>query len=561
MSTTEALGVGWKRRPVATAMAYGGLVVGGILFVLPFLWLVSTSLKVNYELHAADRTLLPREPTPRHISPWVDRSAYAMPEGAREHPAWPMLTIPSSALQPPGYEGGQEVQEQVEKEMREGLFFRLAGAIPPDVWNGNSPALEDAVDRAITPHMLENIRRNTWRQVCLGALWIRGMDLENQVLLAGTQHPGIWTATPDDAIEMGVIHDAGTSTTALTWDLRDTEQVDLTADFSTSFSMQSFYRLQLAMRPDDGWQRLNVTVHAGKKAYRSKRPVYLSNHQWMTTTWQVPGIDEESLKIRTWLPLTEIESNGVVLADDQTIRITLHVQRSSLLQAWYGKLVANYYNVFQHIPVARYTWNSLYLIVLNVLLMLFSSSIVAYGVSRLNWPGRDLVFFLILATLMLPEQVTMIPSFLIWKNLGLYNTLVPLWLGSAFGAAFNIFLLRQFMKGIPRDLEDAGRIDGCGVLRIYWHIILPMVRPAMAAIALFTAVGVWNDFKGPLLYVADQRLYTLSFGLYAFSIQVNGDPVATMAASVLTALPVIVLFFFAQRHFVEGVTLSGGVGK
>ena len=153
-------------------------------------------------------------------------------------------------------------------------------------------------------------------------------------------------------------------------------------------------------------------------------------------------------------------------------------------------------------------------------------SLVAYAFARLHWPGRDFCFLLMLATMMIPGQVTMIPHFLIWKSLGAYNTLTPLWLGSAFGSAFFIFLLRQFLKGIPRDLEDAARIDGCGFLRIYWHIMLPLVKPSLAAIAIFTFMGTWNDFMGPLIYLADQRLYPLAFGLYAFSVQVGNNPAA-----------------------------------
>jgi multiple sugar transport system permease protein len=116
------------------------------------------------------------------------------------------------------------------------------------------------------------------------------------------------------------------------------------------------------------------------------------------------------------------------------------------------------------------------------------------------------------------------------------------------------------MKSIPRDLEDAARIDGCGFLRIYWHIILPLVRPSLAAIAIFTFIGSWNNFMGPLIYVADQRLYPLAFGLYAYAVQTGSNPPLTMAASLLMTLPVIVIFFFAQRYFIQGVTLTGMKG-
>jgi multiple sugar transport system permease protein len=196
-------------------------------------------------------------------------------------------------------------------------------------------------------------------------------------------------------------------------------------------------------------------------------------------------------------------------------------------------------------------------VILNIAGALASGSLAAYSFSRLHWPGRNFCFTLLLATMMIPGQLTMIPHFLIMRWLGWYNTLYPLWVGSFFASAFNVFLLRQFMKGIPRDLEDAARIDGCGFLRTYWHVALPLVRPTLTAIAIFTFMGTWNDFMGPLVYLSDQRLYPLSFGLYALNVQSNAATGMMMAGSLLMTLPIIVIFFFAQRFFLQSVAFSG----
>jgi multiple sugar transport system permease protein len=146
------------------------------------------------------------------------------------------------------------------------------------------------------------------------------------------------------------------------------------------------------------------------------------------------------------------------------------------------------------------------------------------------------------------------------KHLGWYNTLYPLWVGSFFAGAFNVFLLRQFLKGIPRDLEDAARIDGCGFWRVYWHLMLPLIKPTLAAIAIFTFMGAWNDFMGPLIFLSDQRLYPLSLGLYAFNVQAGGSMGMMMAGSLLMTVPVIIIFFFAQKYFIQGITLTGMKG-
>ena len=151
----------------------------------------------------------------------------------------------------------------------------------------------------------------------------------------------------------------------------------------------------------------------------------------------------------------------------------------------------------------------------------------------------------------------MIPGFVIIKTLGWYNTLTPMWIMACFGNAFFIFLLRQFMKGIPQDLEDAARIDGCGFLRIYWHVMMPLVKPTLAAIAIFTFMGVWNNFMTPLIYINDQRLYPLALGLFAFQTVSGGNHAAMMAASLIMTTPVIVIFFFAQKYFIQGVMLTG----
>ena len=215
---------------------------------------------------------------------------------------------------------------------------------------------------------------------------------------------------------------------------------------------------------------------------------------------------------------------------------------------------------FREANIGRYMMTSFALAILNIVLAIFSCSFVAYAFARLEWPGRDLCFGLLLATMMIPGQVTMIPVFMIFRYLGWYNTLKALWVPSFFGSAFFIFMLRQFMKGIPNDLEDAAKIDGCSLFGIYWRIVLPLVKPALAAVCIFTFMNTWNDFMGPLIYVNDQRLYPLALGLFDFRSEHGSEFGMLMAASTLMTLPVIAIFFMAQRYFIQGVTLTGMKG-
>lgn len=334
----------------------------------------------------------------------------------------------------------------------------------------------------------------------------------------------------------------------------------LTRTFTLPVDAGELRRIQFQVRPDDSWHNLSATVERLGRKYVSRRATPLANFDWQTITWQWASEDDDSTRLKTWVVLDERVGEASASVDPREMRVTLTVERASSAGAWWHKIRLNYDRVLDHIPFGRYLRVSLFLVIANIMLTLVFSSLVAYAFARLNWPGREFCFMLMLATMMIPGQVTMIPHFLIWKNLGAYNTLTPLWLGSAFGSAFFVFLLRQFMKGIPRDLEDAARIDGCGFIRVYWHVILPLIKPSLAAIAIFSFMGTWNDFMGPLLYVADQRYYSLAFGLYAFAVQVGNSPTLTMAGSLLMTVPVIVIFFFAQKYFIQGVTLTGMKG-
>jgi multiple sugar transport system permease protein len=186
-----------------------------------------------------------------------------------------------------------------------------------------------------------------------------------------------------------------------------------------------------------------------------------------------------------------------------------------------------------------------------------SSSLVAYGLARIPWKGRNVLFALLLSTMILPGQVTMVPLFAVFKWLGWVDTFLPLTVPAFLGNAFFIFLLRQFFLTIPNDLTEAARIDGCNELTTYWRIILPLATPALATVGLFTFMNTWNDFLGPLIYLFDDRKFTLSVGLAMFSSQYGSFWGQLMAVSAMMILPILILFFFTQRTFIQGIAMSG----
>lgn len=202
-------------------------------------------------------------------------------------------------------------------------------------------------------------------------------------------------------------------------------------------------------------------------------------------------------------------------------------------------------------------WNTVYISILSIVGTLLSSSLVAYSFARLRWPGRDTLFVMLLATMMLPGAVTMIPVYLVFRALDWIDTLRPLWIGSFFAGAFNVFLLRQFFMTIPRDLEDAAKIDGCSFFGIYWRVMLPLVKPALAALTIMSFMAAWNNFMGPLIYISSPEKMPLAYALQLFQGAHGGERPLMMAASTLVMLPVLIVFFFTQRYFIQGITLTG----
>jgi multiple sugar transport system permease protein len=218
----------------------------------------------------------------------------------------------------------------------------------------------------------------------------------------------------------------------------------------------------------------------------------------------------------------------------------------------------NYPTALETVPLLLYFRNTLTILVPVVLGTVITASLAAYGFTRLRWPGRDLVFGVLITTLMLPYAVTLVPTFLLWSELGLVNTFFPLTVPAWFGGnIFYIFLLRQFFRTIPRELDEAAILDGAHPLRVLWDIILPLSRPALITVAIFSGLNVWNDFLGPLIYLNDSRKFTLALGLAEFTGLYSSEWNLLMAAATMMLLPVLVLFFVAQRYFIEGITLTG----
>jgi multiple sugar transport system permease protein len=244
-----------------------------------------------------------------------------------------------------------------------------------------------------------------------------------------------------------------------------------------------------------------------------------------------------------WMLVTSLKSNDELRTTPPTL----------LPRDWQW---SNFYDAVNYIPFGQYLTNTLIITGLTILGAVISNPIVAYGFSRVEWPGRDVMFYIVLATVFIPFPVLIVALFDIFAKIGWIDSFLPLVVPAFFGNAFWIFLMRQFLMQIPQEISDAAKLDGATELQVAYQIILPLAKPAIAVVAIFAAISAWNDFLGPLLYLQDESKYTLSIGLTFFRSQHDVQFNLLMAASSLVVLPVILIFLAFQRSFIDGLTVG-----
>lgn len=554
---------------IEKGVTHAVLIAGCCVFAFPFVWMVMTSFKVPREMSAAEIRWLPRPPVPQPASPYIDPGEFDPPElpDAMAPALWeqakpavdgllqakleqwaPVTTVDHDAA---ALDIGGTAAYM--PEMTEGLHAKLYGRISDEARQSDADAVLADVERIVDDRLMAQVLDACYRRLCLGAVRVRTTDYNTHSLYPEAR----WRVAEGDATLVDQYDGGGENQEA---------RFTLTDDTGVAFAFlprslpadpDAIDRLYIQYRSDESWAPLSVEVVRDSVLYRSTEPIYMFDRTWVEQEFRWPGGEGDSLERRTYQMLTRV---GAAPAGSPPFEVRIALTKNTPAGAWLAKLQRNYRQAFREVPFARYIMTSTALVLLNVLLAILSCTLVGYAFARLEWPGRDLCFALLLATMMMPPQVTMIPGFLIMKHLGWFNTLLPLWVPAGFGAPLWIFLVRQFLKNIPGDLEDAARVDGCGFLRIYWHVMLPLVKPTMAAIAVFTAMGTWNNFMSPLIFVNDERLFPLALGLFKFNLRSGGDVGLMMAGAFLMTLPIILLFFFVQRYFIQGISLTGTKG-
>ncbi len=554
--------IGKPERAVRRLLLHAVLAGGSFVFAIPFIWLFSTSCKVPDEMYPP--RWIPQVPPGVVESPYIrirDNEKPVRPSRVSEED-WERLEGPievaiterviGMADKLPEFYG----QYLGEPDLAHGIMNRIIRRAPDELFEKNAAVAASWFTERVSPELVAEVFDMVYRRAALSEVVLHGWDVSVEYPTESGEFP--WTVVRGD-VEI-VDRESGLRRRAkeLHYSFEEESAFTVQAVLPMEMAPENLKRVVISNHADRSWHEVHCTIEMGGRRSESIQKGFLGSDRWQEWAWQFPSEADTSIQMKNWLRIAEAGPSE--FDEDGKVRITLDFRRAMRPKAVANKYLFNYREVLRLVPLTMYLRNSLLLVVLNVAGQIIGSSLVAFSFARLRWPARDFCFYLVLATLMIPPQVTMIPVFLIFKNLGWYNTLKPLWVISFFGSAFYIFLLRQFMRSIPADLEDSAKIDGCGYLGIYWRIIMPLVKPALATIGIFTFLAVWNDFMGPLIYLNDQRLYPLSLGLFALQVFQGGNFGLMMAASVMMTLPIILLFFLAQRQFIQGITLTGMKG-
>jgi len=552
-----------RRTPAQRVFLHAVLIGSSVLFALPFAWLAGTSWKQDKELQSTTLKIFPSRPVPRAASPYVDEPSqgWTRPESV---PAdrWEMLRGPLEAefgaildrWTPPACV--MLDARSLRPALTAALFSRVRDAIPAEGWSGDVEALRDSVRRLTQPRDVDDALERVYRFLAVGRIMLNDTQYRIHDLTAAAAPASLWKIESGPAALHAVPLDQPGMLIGYDWKGRD--RFELVAELPLPVTRELFKRLDISLHGDESWHQVRGAVEMGGVHYEAVAPAFVETDNWNEIAYQLPGPDDQRMIPRRYTLLSEKARGAAFDPGPGRLRLRLTIIESNSLSACAAKAAANYRRVFAEVPFWRYLSTSVFLAIVNILGTAASCTLAAYALARLEWPGRSICFILVLATLMIPPQITMIPSFVIYRQLGWYNTLAPLWVPSCLAVnAFGVFLLRQAMMGIPRELEDAARIDGCGVFRTFWHVAVPEMKPTLAAISIFTFMYVWNDFMGPLIYVNDQRLYPLALGLFSFMAGRENQFTLIMAGAMVMTLPVILIFFMLQRYFIQGMTLSG----
>ena len=548
----------------------GYLLLVGAAFctMIPMLWLLTSSFKTANEIFAVPIQWFPSLPPRVAASPYTLENAYREIEKPKavDEAVWEALAPELTQIvwkqaqahlaanpQLSNYVPSEELQT----ETVQGLWQQLIAGLPDEVWRGTTPSILARVEAAVIPEAVDTIWSSVYREVAIGTLQIEDLDF-NRPAIESVQ----WEAETGTRIRTS--EDAQTAAN-ISYEFRDDKTVRMTATLPSPIPVEQIRRLILPIRGDASYHHLDLSVsvlHATSNArsitYQPTRPFILESALWKDAIWRLHGTPGELESSHITMEhvgtgMTTPAAGETGLGSQLLLQLTIH-QPGYLSIVW-DKFTSNYRNLWKTVPYNRYFINSVFIATASTLLTLFFCSLGGYAFAKYQFRGQKILFGILLASMMVPFQVLLVPLFGLMYDIGWLNSYKAIIIPFSVGA-FGVFLMRQFIVTIPSELLDAARIDGCSEFGIYYRIVLPIIKPALGALTIYSFLGSWNGYLWPLIILRDEVKYTLPIGLANLVGTYRQDYGMLMAGTLLSLMPIVILFLAMQREFVQGITLG-----
>ena len=553
----------------------GYLLLVGAAFctMIPMLWLLTSSFKTANEIFAVPIQWLPNLPPRVASSPYIVEDAYPKIEKPMtvDEAGWkalqPQLTQiiwaeAQSHIAANGKFSNYVSSEELQTEIIEGLWQQLVAGLPDEVWNGTTDSVTTAVRDTIIPEAVDTIWGSVYREVAVGTLQIEDLDFNRTPIevVNWEAETGTRIRTSDDL----------QTAASLSYNFQDSDTTRMTAAISSPIPIERIRRITLPVRGDASYHRLSLTVfvpQSGMNAgstnngitYQPTRSFVLGSALWTDSVWRVHGIpgELESSQITMQRVETNLAAQSAVeVGAGSQLFLQLSIHQPAYLSIVWDKFTSNYRNLWKTVPYNRYFVNSVFIATASTLLTLFFCSLGGYAFAKYRFRGQKILFGILLASMMVPFQVLLVPLFGLMYDIGWLNSYKAIVIPFSVGA-FGVFLMRQFIVTIPSELLDAARIDGCSEFGIYYRVVLPIIKPALGALTIYSFLGSWNGYLWPLIILRDEVKYTLPIGLANLVGIYRQDYGMLMAGTLLSLMPIVILFLAMQREFVQGITLGG----
>ena len=551
---------------ILRGIGYLLLVVAAFGTMIPLLWLLTSSFKTANEIFAVPIQWFPKFPPRVASSPYIVGDAY--PEIKKpiavDAETWKTLQPELERLI------WDDVQEyiaantrlanyvpsvELQTEMTEGLWQQLVASLPSEVWTGTAASIIDEVHRAIIPEAIDPIWGSVYREVAIGTIQIEDIAF-NRTPIESVDFINGWTADSDTLKQIRESADSRT-VASLSYDFRDENTVRMTTTIASPIPIAQIRLITLPVRGDASYHRLSLAVSVNGITYQPTQPFVLDSALWKNAVWRLHGIPGElessHISMRQTAAVGGFSKPDLAAGNRLSLELTIH--RPAYLAIAWDKLTSNYRNLWKTVPYNRYFINSVFIATASTLLTLFFCSLGGYAFAKYQFRGQKILFGILLASMMVPFQVLLVPLFGLMYDIGWLNSYRAIIIPFSVGA-FGVFLMRQFIVTIPSELIDAARIDGCSEFGIYYRIVLPIIKPALGALTIYSFLGSWNGYLWPLIILRDEAKYTLPIGLANLVGIYRQDYGMLMAGTLLSLMPIVILFLAMQREFVQGITLG-----